>query len=167
MEIMPWARMTFVGARIASAGVQFVGGSADSALQFGVVGESDPRVTIGVDGSLSYHSFAANTTATAETTTVSAVRSNVTRWDPEPLAPGAATRFSVPLRGALRGDVAAASLDSIDVDEFVQLSAIAGEDVVAVVLRNADASGGKPVDIAAGNLRVVVTAFKSNDEATF
>ena len=156
---------SYVG--LTGVGLQFVGGSADRVLQFGMVGESDPRVTVGADGSLSYHSFAANTTVTAETTTVSAVRSNITRWDPEPLAPGAATRFSVPLRGSLKGDVAAASLDSIDVDEFVQLSAIAGEDVVAVVLRNAATSDGKSVDIAAGKLRVVVTGFKSDDEAMF
>jgi arylsulfatase I/J len=145
---------------LTGGGLQFVGdsdGGAGSALQFGVAGEVEPRVTIGTDGSLNYRS---NETA-ATITTVETVQSNTTSWDPPSLAPGAAARYTVLLRGSRRGDVAAASLSSID-DEFVQLSAIARDGVVAVVLRNAEGGdSGRPVDIAVGKLRVVVTAFGS------
>jgi hypothetical protein len=149
---------------LTAGGLQVVGesgGGAGCAVQFGVAGEVEPRVTIGADGSLNYRS---NETA-ATITTVETVQSNTTGWDPPSLAPGAAARYTVLLRGSRRGDIAAASLSSID-DEFVQLSAIARDGVVAVVLRNAEGGhSGRPVDIAVGKLRVVVTAFGSDQPA--
>ena len=136
------------------SGLQFVGGDKDDvALSFGLGGEDQPRLRVTADGALHYLS---NTTAGAETV-ITAQRSNVTTWDAPPLPPGKAVKVEVRLDGAARGDIASASLTSID-DEFVQLSAHARDGAVAVVLRNA-ASDGAPIDLGAGSLRVAIAAF--------
>ena len=133
------------------SGLQFVGGDKDDvALSFGLGGEDQPRLRVTADGALHYATAGAETVITAQ-------RSNVTTWDAPPLPPGKAVKVEVRLDGAARGDIASASLTSIDA-EFVQLSAHARDGAVAVVLRNA-ASDGAPIDLGPGSLRVAIAAF--------
>ena len=77
-------------------------------------------------------------------------------WDPPELEPNKATRHTVAVHGCSPGDIAVASHTGIGAEQLVQLSATAHADSVVVVLRNADEVA---VDVALGELRIVVSAF--------
>jgi hypothetical protein len=135
------------------AGWLMSGLKSEPALTFTVSGSATPSKVVFADGSEAHGRPGAPITELP--TVVQRHLANSTQWDPPLIMPGSSATVVASLAGAHHGDLTMCAHTSVRVGiHRVQLSAIAGEGVVEVVLLNV---GKEPVDVPLGQLRVAVT----------
>ena len=123
------------------------------ALLVGQSGESGARFAIEGSGAMR---FADGGSSIGWHTTIAAQRSNATRWDPPPLAPGKLTSTNIGLAGAQTADIVTCTHEMLGDHAVFVSGRVAEAGRVRVFMRN---DSDEEVDLPLGLLRVATVQY--------